>query len=658
VTGVQFRANGALLGTDSTAPYGVTYTNAPLGTNILLAVASDTLGNTLTSAPVRVVVNPNQPPVVTMVNPADYEYLTASNSVVSANATDPDGTVAQVRFFAGTNLMGSDAVAPYLLRWTNLPAGTQVVTAVATDNAGLVSTSAPVTVRIVLPPPALLPFGAAWRYLDTGVDAGPAGGLGSWTDLLFDDSGWSNGVAEFGYGEGDEATTVRFGGDVNNKHVTTYFRRRFNLADPNSITSLGLRLRVDDGAVVYLNNQVLFSYNVPAFPDFRTLATAGGEDDPVIAATIPVDGIVVAPLFENIVAVEVHQSVTNTSDLSFDLELTANPVNTAPVVSLNQPTGAESLAAPATILFNVSAYDLDGGITNLAFFDNGAPIGSFFNSYLVASYGGVGPGLRTFTVVATDNSGLSATSSVTVLVGPRPLEAVLVQTNSIWSFLDDGTDPGAGWAQPVFPPADQWSTGQAEFGYGDGDEVTVVNFGPDPNNKFVTTYFRRAFTVTAAAGYTNIQVRLRRDDGAIVYVNGTEVLRSNMPLGPVTSQTLAGANTGSETAFNLGDFSPTLLVPGENVIAVEVHQNAIASSDMSFELQLVGQSPPPSLSLRREPLDPTLLRLGWLPAAPGYTLEEAPTPLGPWTPSFSQDNPQVLVFDLNDPPRFYRLSAP
>jgi len=101
-----------------------------------------------------------------------------------------------------------------------------------------------------------------------------------------------------------------------------------------------------------------------------------------------------------------------------------------------------------------------------------------------------------------------------------------------------------------------------------------------------------------------------------------------------------------------------LLVIGDNVIAVEIHQSAANSTDMSFELELVGQIPPPSLALRIDAVDQTLLHLSWAPVLPGYTLEEAVDFAGPWTPSPNQANPQAIVIDLNDPPKFYRLSAP
>src|SRR5688572_4711061 len=74
-----------------------------------------------------------------------------------------------------------------------------------------------------------------------------------------------------------------------------------------------------------------------------------------------------------------------------------------------------------------------------------------------------------------------------------------------WRYLDNGSDQGIAWTEPLFDDA-SWPLGTAEFGYGDGDEATVVNFGPDSLNKFVTTYFRKHFWVTNSAQWSNLVV--------------------------------------------------------------------------------------------------------------------------------------------------------
>src|SRR4051794_39373110 len=150
---------------------------------------------------------------------------------------------------------------------------------------------------------------------------------------------------------------------------------------------------------------------------------------------------------------------------------------------------------------------------------------------------------------------------------------VLVAAGSTWRYRDDGTDQGTAWRGESFADV-AWMSGAAQLGYGDGGEATVVSFGPSPTAKFVTTYFRRTFAVADATRVTSIALQLVRDDGAVVYLNGAEVGRSNMPTGTITSATRAVTNVegAAESAWNAVPASPSLLHTGTNTIAVEVHQ--------------------------------------------------------------------------------------
>ena len=164
----------------------------------------------------------------------------------------------------------------------------------------------------------------------------------------------------------------------------------------------------------------------------------------------------------------------------------------------------------------------------------------------------------------------------------------LVATGAEWRFLDDGSQPDTAWRQAGFDDR-AWQTGVAELGFGDYDEATTISSGL-PGAPLITAYFRREFTLSNAPLYTNLLVHLLRDDGAIVYLNGTEVLRSNLPIGPVNSSTLALADIDgdAELEFIEAPLAPSLLVEGRNVIAVEVHQSSVLSDDLSFDLTLLG----------------------------------------------------------------------
>jgi hypothetical protein len=166
----------------------------------------------------------------------------------------------------------------------------------------------------------------------------------------------------------------------------------------------------------------------------------------------------------------------------------------------------------------------------------------------------------------------------------------LVPAGSIWRYRDNGTNQGTAWRGTSFNDS-AWATGAAELGYGDGDEATTVSYGPNANNKYVTTYFRHTFNVTDPGAFTSLTLSTLRDDGAVVYLNGVEVWRSdNMPAGTIGYQTYASWALGSpeEETFYDAQVAPSLLVAGQNVLAVEVHQADPTSTDISFDLRLEG----------------------------------------------------------------------
>ena len=169
-------------------------------------------------------------------------------------------------------------------------------------------------------------------------------------------------------------------------------------------------------------------------------------------------------------------------------------------------------------------------------------------------------------------------------VGPQ----TLVAYGASWKYLDNGTNQGTAWRGTSFNDA-AWASGNAQLGYGDGDEATVVSYGPDANNKYITTYFRKTISIADASILTSISGNVKRDDGIAIYVNGTEVYRNNLAAGAAynTLGTLASDDGATPIAFSS---SPAAFVTGNNIIAVEIHQNAVTSSDISFDLELIGNT--------------------------------------------------------------------
>lgn len=169
--------------------------------------------------------------------------------------------------------------------------------------------------------------------------------------------------------------------------------------------------------------------------------------------------------------------------------------------------------------------------------------------------------------------------------------ATILPFKSSWKYLDNNSIPGTTltpWYSIGFDDA-AWAGGNGQLGYGDGDESTVLSYGLDANNKYITTYFRKSFTLSSLdLDYT---LSVFRDDGIVVYVNGVEVFRNNMPTGTISHSTFAStaASDDGYTQINT-TLSASYFIQGTNVIAVEIHQSALNSSDISFDLQLVGNT--------------------------------------------------------------------
>jgi hypothetical protein len=168
----------------------------------------------------------------------------------------------------------------------------------------------------------LIASNAVWRYLEDGSDQGTA-----WREAWYDDDNWGIGHAELGYGDATEgrpeATVI---GSASNGYITTYFRRFFYVTNVAGISNLTVRLMRDDGGVVYLNSVEIFRSAMPEGAiNYLTLASppgaSGAEEytffERDVEPALLFDGI-------NLVAVEIHQRIAGSSDLSFALELIAN----------------------------------------------------------------------------------------------------------------------------------------------------------------------------------------------------------------------------------------------------------------------------------------------------------------------------------------------
>jgi regulation of enolase protein 1 (concanavalin A-like superfamily) len=166
VVRVDFYRGSTLIGSDTSSPYSYNWTNVAAGSYQLTAVARDDDGATRTSAGANITVSttPNQLPTVSITSPIAGQSFTAPASLtMTAAASDSDGTIARVDFYAGTQLVASDTTSPYEAAWSNVAAGSYSLTAVARDNVGgtRTSTAVAVTVTAAAPTPTRVVFTAS-----------------------------------------------------------------------------------------------------------------------------------------------------------------------------------------------------------------------------------------------------------------------------------------------------------------------------------------------------------------------------------------------------------------------------------------------------------------------------------------------------------------
>jgi len=342
-------------------------------------------------------------------------FIAPTNITIAATANSTDASLSEVKFFEGASHLGNDVSAPYSFAWNNVRAGNYTLRAVAIQTGGLMTTSAPVNISVSTGEApstnVLVAAGSDWRYLDAGTDQGTA-----WTQLSFNDSSWKTGQAQLGCGYGDEATTLSFGPSANNKFITYYFRRTFVLADPARVQSLRMNLLRDDGAIIYLNGREAHRVAMPTGTvKFRTLATAGSDynwEPSTLDKSLLTAGT-------NIVAVEMHQGSANSSDVRFDLELSAvlaAPGNSRPIVIVTAPANNAIFGAPAKIVMSANAIDADGSVKTVAFFANGAKLGEDASNPFEFVWNDVPPGSYAISAVATDETSLSGSSSTVNII--------------------------------------------------------------------------------------------------------------------------------------------------------------------------------------------------------------------------------------------------
>jgi len=158
-----------------------------------------------------------------------------------------------------------------------------------------------------------------------------------------------------------------------------------------------------------------------------------------------------------------------------------------------------------------------------------------------------------------------------------------------WRYLDGEAAPADTWARIEFDDS-KWKQGKAPLGYGKADLGTTLSFGGKEKKKHITSYFRTTFKAGAKSELDVARLRLVLiyDDGAVVYLNGKEVARRNLPEGKLDSETVALRAIGATGEFRAMIPVELLKFEAVNTVAVEMHQSGPTSSDLYLDLKLTG----------------------------------------------------------------------
>ncbi|HEY2434450.1 MAG TPA: Ig-like domain-containing protein [Vicinamibacterales bacterium] len=393
----------------------------------------------------------NNPPSVSITAPANNASFVAPATVtVAATAADSDGTIARVDFYQGSTLIGSATTAPYSVTWSNVPAGSYSLTAVATDNGNAFTSSAAVTITVATGA-STLPSG----WTDGDIGSTGAVGTASFSSGTFSVTGagadvWGgadalNYVSRSLTGDGTIVARVASIQAVNawtkagvmiRNSTSPSSAQAFMLVASSAAKGAPFQRRTADG------NMTSVSTTGPLVtaPYWVKLVRAGA----LITASVSADGAawtqVGSDTFSLNATIRVGLGVSShvagsNATATFD-NVTVTPASgVPPTVALTAPANGATYVAPATITLTASASDSDGTVAAVQFYAGSTLLGTSTSAPYSFTWSNVAAGSYTLTAVATDNDGLTAGSApVNVTVSPGannpPVTAITSPANN------------------------------------------------------------------------------------------------------------------------------------------------------------------------------------------------------------------------------------
>lgn len=411
----------------------------------------DTFNNSITLQPytgmlllkvndVAVVQTPvvNTPPTVSLTAPANAASFVAPATVnITATASDVNGNITSVKFYNGATLLNSDNTAPYAYTWAGVAAGTYTITAVATDNNGVSTTSSAKTITVTVPDPVnVLPTISITAPTTGSVVANPAN---------------INITATASDADGTIASVAFYNGSIllNTDNVSPYAYTWSATTGTYNITAVA----TDNTGATTTSGPVTITVNAPPTISLTAPANASVFTAPssvnIAATASDVGGSIASVKFYNgatllntdntapyaytwsgvaagtytITAVATDNNGYTATSTAVTITVNAPPVgNVAPSVSITAPLTGSNYVGPATITLAATASDADGTISTVQFFNGSVLLHTENLTPFGYTWQNVGSGTYTITAVAKDNTGATTTSSpITVTVGEQKL---------------------------------------------------------------------------------------------------------------------------------------------------------------------------------------------------------------------------------------------
>jgi hypothetical protein len=458
---VEFFQGATPLGELLEGPYLLTWENVPPGAYTLTARATDNDGATTTSAPVQIRVTSNTPPTVGIIAPTnDAAFLVPADITIEATASDLEGPIAKVEFFAGNNRLGELINAPYSFIWSNAPLGYHSLTARATDANGGTGVSSPVGIFVTTDNGALL---GSFATPPTSIDL-TSEGIADWAHwgLLTESS--------FDHKDGvvPQISTYELIGDANaypyadNPHSYSWTDGTPTLAVTNTITGVytvglnnGFEIRVAADTSVktvklYMGTfgargklqAYLSDFSSPPFVDSSVNNFGNG---PSGVYTINFDAS--APgqnLILRYTVSEMHDSFGNVTLQAATLVTDNNP----PTARISGPTNGAEFIFPAAVIINASAADSDGTISKVEFFADGGRLGEVTAPPYTFTWPNAPLGSHTLTAKATDDDGATFTSRPVIIfvgIGGGRLSGQVATTPFRVNLSEEGKSDWTHW---------------------------------------------------------------------------------------------------------------------------------------------------------------------------------------------------------------------